>query len=336
MDKRQNEILKEIVENYIKNVKPIGSTSLCEKFHCSSATIRNEMAILEKMGLLEKTHLSSGRIPSEKGYRYYVENLMVPKELTGDDVLKLQTIFQNNSLEVSDSISKCVEIISELTNYTSIVLGSSAKDNLLSQINIIEIDDSHIVALVCTSKGVVENKQYKIPDNISIKEIIKTSEMINKMLIGTPIDEVNARMEYEVKPQIAKVVTQYETVYNIFYDAFNDFTKNNIVFSGKSNILKQPEYSTNIDEVRNLINKFDDEELITKIKDNKENGINIYIGDETEFDPNVTIIKTHYKLNGEEGTIAVIGPKRMEYDRVVGLLDYINEKLEGENNGRKE
>ena len=330
LDKRQNDLLKEIVESYIKNVKPVGSTSLCEKFNCSSATIRNEMSILEKMGLLEKTHLSSGRIPSEKGYRYYVENLMVPKELTGDDMLKLQTIFQNNSLEVSDSISKCMEIISDLTNYTSVVLGEKSKDNLLSQINIIEVDDNHIVALVCTNQGVVENKKFKIPENISIKEIIKTSEMVNKMLYGTPIDEVNKRLEYEVKPQIAKVITQYETVYNIFYDAFNDFTKNNIFFSGKSNILKQPEYSSNIDEVRKLISKFDDENMVTKIKDNEDNGINIYIGNETEFDPNVTIIKTHYKANGEEGTIAVVGPKRMEYDKVVGLLDYITKQIEGD------
>ncbi len=330
MDKRQKDLLKEIVESYIKNVKPVGSSSLCEKFNCSSATIRNEMAVLEKMGLLEKTHLSSGRIPSEKGYRYYVENLMVPKELTGDDVLKLQTIFQNNSLEVSDAISKCVEIISEITNYTSVVLGKSSKDNLLRQINIIEVDDNHIVALVCTSKGIVENKQFKIPNNISIKEIVKTSEIINKMLVGTPIDEVNMRLEYEIKPEIAKIISQYETIYNIFYDTFNDFTKNNIVFSGKSNILKQPEYSSNIEEVKRIIDKLDDENLVTKIEDNQEKGINIYIGNETEFDSNVTIIKTHYHVNGEEGTIAVVGPKRMEYDKVVGLLDYITKQIEGD------
>ncbi len=330
LDKRQKDLLKEIVENYIKTVKPVGSTSLCEKFNCSSATIRNEMASLEKMGLLEKTHLSSGRIPSEKGYKYYVDNLMVPKELTGEDILKLQTIFQNNSLEVNDAISKCVEIISEITNYTSVVLGKSSKDNLLRQIDIIEIDDNHIVALVCTNKGIVENKQFKIPNNISINEIIKTSEIINKMLKGTPIDEVNMRLEYEIKPEIAKIIKQYETVYNIFYDAFNDFTKNNVVFGGKSNILKQPEYSNNIEEVRRLIDKLDDEKLVTKIEENKEKGINIYIGNETEFDSNVTIIKTHYHLNGEEGTIAVVGPKRMEYDKVVGILDYIKKQFEGD------
>ena len=133
MNERQKELLKAIVENYIKEAKPIGSKSLCKKFKCSSATIRNEMGDLEHFGFIEKNHISSGRVPSEAGYKYYVENLMKPKELTGDDVLKLQTIFSNQQLEVSDAINKCVEIISDITNYTSIILGNTSKDNSLQQ-----------------------------------------------------------------------------------------------------------------------------------------------------------------------------------------------------------
>ncbi len=328
MGPRQKQLLKEIVESYIKTAKPIGSKALCIKFKCSSATIRNEMVALENLGLITKTHLSSGRVPSEKGYRYYVENLMVPKELSGDDMLKLQTIFHNNSLQVNDAISKCVEIISEITNYTSVVLGKSSKDNLLSQLSIIPITENKIVALVCTNKGFVENKQFTIPKDISINEVVKTSEMINKMLIGTPVNEISSRMEFEIKPIIAKKIKQYEAVYNIFYDAFNDFTKSNIIFGGKTNILKQPEYD-DINEVKKIVEKLEDETLVSRIE-TKEKGINIYIGDETEFDPNVTIIKTHYNIDGEEGTIAIVGPKRMEYDKVVGLLNYIEKELNGE------
>ena len=128
MDSRQKELLKEIVECYIKEAKPIGSKQLCDKFKCSSATIRNEMVFLEKLGYIEKNHISSGRIPSELGYKYYVENLMEPKELTGEDMLKLQTIFSNRNLLVSDAIQACLEIISDITNYTSISLG---KEKLL-------------------------------------------------------------------------------------------------------------------------------------------------------------------------------------------------------------
>ena len=257
MDNRQNKLLKEIVESYIKNAKPVGSKSLCSKLKCSSATIRNEMATLENLGLLEKNHISSGRIPSERGYKYYVDNLMKPKELTGEDVLKLQTIFHNNALEVSDAITECVKIISEITNYTSIVLGKSSKDNELKQVSIIPLSDNKIVALVCTDKGIVENKQFTLSSNIYIDEVVKTSEIINKMLVGTPIDEVSSRLEFDIKPIIAKKVTQYEAVYNIFYDAFNDFTKNssNVFFSGKTNMLKKPEYS-DADSIKNIIIKF--------------------------------------------------------------------------------
>lgn len=332
MDKRQRLLLKEIVENYIKKAKPVGSKSLCDKLKCSSATIRNEMALLENLGYLEKNHISSGRIPSEAGYRYYVENLMEPKKLTGEDVLKLQTIFHNNTLEVSDAITECMKIIADITNYTSVVLGKSSKDNELKQVSIIPLNDNKIVALVCTDKGIVENKQFTLSPNVYIDEVVKTSEIINKMLVGTPIDEVSARLEFDIKPIIAKHVTQYEAVYNIFYNAFNDFAKSssNVFFSGKANILKQPEYN-DANEIKNILTKFEDEELVKNIEA-KDNGINVYIGQESEFDKNVTIVKTKYNINGEEGTIAIVGPKRMEYDRVIGLLDYISKNIGGNNN----
>ena len=329
MDKRQNELLKEIVESYIKNVKPVGSKSLCKKLKCSSATVRNEMVVLEKLGLLEKNHISSGRIPSEKGYKYYVENLMKPKDITGEEMLKLQTILSNNELEISDTITKCMAIISEITNYTSVVLGKACENNALKQVSIIPLDNNKIIALVCTDKGIVENKQFTLPENTFVEEVVKTCEIINKMLIGTPISEVAEKLEYEVKPKIQKVIKQYEAVYGIFYDAFNDFSKNasNVFFSGKTNILKQPEYNE-VTAVKNIINKFEDDSLIRKIEE-KDAGINIYIGEENEFDPNVTVIKTKYNINGEEGTIAIVGPKRMEYAKVVALLNYIGENLGG-------
>lgn len=329
MDERQNKLLKAIVESYIKTVKPIGSKSLCKKFNCSSATIRNEMAILEQLGFIEKNHISSGRIPSEAGYKYYVENLMKPKELTGEDVLKLQTIFKNNELELSDAINKTVEIISELTNYTSIILGKSSNENTLKQVSIIPISENKIVALVCTDKGIVENKQFLLENEAEMNEIVKTSEIINKMLVGTPINEVGKRLEFEIKPIISRQIKQYEAVYNIFADAFNDFVnkRENVYFGGKTKIFDEPEYNDAL-AIKQLASKFEDKDFIKKIEEDDNDGdIKIYIGEENEFDPNVTIIKSKYRLNGEEGTIAIVGPKRMKYDRVVGLLSYLKEEL---------
>ena len=269
MDERKNNLLKVIVETYIKTVRPVGSKALCDMFNLSSATIRNEMALLEEMGYLEKNHISSGRIPSEEGYKYYVRNLMEPEKLTGSEMLQLQKIFANTDIELSDAINKCMDIISDITNYTSVVLGKSSSDNTLLQINIIDLGNNQVVAVVCTDKGNVENKMFTLPNTINVKEVIKTSEIINKMLVGTPINEVSKRLELEVKPIIKTQIQQYETVYNIFYNAFNDFvaTNSNIHVTGKTKIFEQPEYS-DITELKRLANKLEDKSLITKMEEN--------------------------------------------------------------------
>lgn len=332
MGERQEELLKEIVETYIQTFRPVGSKSLVDKFKVSSATIRNDMADLEELGYLEKEHTSSGRIPSEAGYKYYVNNLMKPKDITGEDILKLQTILSNNQLVVSDAVTKCMEIISDITHYTSVIIGPSKNDNTLKQISIIPInedeDEKRVVALLVTNKGIVENKQVIIPDNINMRELIKTSEIINKFLVGTPIDKVSERLELEVKPKIKDVIKRYEEVCSFFQNAFHDFTMDNsdIIFSGKTNILDYKEYEEP-NKLKEMISKLEDQELVKNINTTDE-GINVYIGEETEFDKDVTIIKTHYKVGNDEGTLAIIGPKRMEYDKVVTLLNFLKNYIE--------
>ena len=330
MDERKEQILKEIIETYVKTIHPVGSKALCQKLKCSSATIRNEMAVLENMGYIEKNHISSGRIPSQKGYKYYVKHLMKPKDLNGEEMLKIQAIFNNKDLMVSDAISKSLEIISDLTNYTSVVLGKNSDDNKLKQVNIIHLDGTKIVALICTDKGNVLNKQYVLPEDTIVPEIIQVSEIINKMLVGTPINLVSERLEFEIKPILAQKINDYQAVYNIFYDAFNDFiNKNtNVHVEGRNKLLNQPEYD-NAEDLRRIANKLEDESLIRTVDKLNDKDFNIYIGEESEFDDDITVVKRNYKTNNEEGTIAIIGPKRMEYDRVISLLDYVIKELEG-------
>ena len=327
---RQKEILKVIVEEYIKTAKPVSSNHICKKLKCSSATIRNEMVKLEELNLLEKNHFASGRIPSEDGYKYYVENLMTPKNMTGEDMLKLQTIFRNNSLDLNDTIKKSIEIISEITNYTAVVLGATSKTNRLKKVEVVPLDENKILSIVITDKGVVQHKILFLPNTVSNEEVRKTVELINKLVVGTPINEVSEKLEYEVKPLIKEYVNQYEILYNTFYDAFHEFTdaKADVHFGGRTNMLKQPEFS-NIDKVKEILGKFDDVNSIEKMKE-EDNGINIYVGSETELTDDVSVIKTKYSIDGEEGTIAIIGPKRMEYGRVVALLDYIKNNLGGD------
>ena len=327
LNERQTKLLKIIVEDYIKTARPIGSKAICDELKCSSATVRNEMGDLEDLGLLEKMHTSSGRVPSEKGYRYYVDNIMEPKKLTGEEMLKLQTIFRNNSLVLSDAIEKSMEIISELTSYTTIVLGNQSDDNLVSKVEVVPITDTHLIALVVTDKCHVEHRDVNMPSKIDMGEIKQTVEIINKLIVGTPISQVSSKLEYEVKPVINECIKEHDILYNAFYNAFNDFTKSEVKVRGTSNILMQPEFN-NADRIREIISKFDDQTIVNKIKED-DSGVNIYIGSENDFDDDVTIIKTKYSVNGEEGTIALIGPKRMEYERVVTLLEYIKKNIEG-------
>lgn len=325
LTKRQNEILKIIVLEYIKLAKPVSSNLICDTLNCSSATIRAEMATLEELGLLEKTHTSSGRVPSEEGYRYYVDNLMELKTMSAEDMLKLQIIFHNNQLEISDCLKKSLEIVSELTNYTSIKLGVTSHDNILKEFNVVPLDNENMIAIVITDKGHVEHKNINI-QNIDLEEVKKTVNLINNMIIGTPIDEVSAKLEYEVKPIIGKYVKEHERLYNVFYDVFNNFTNKNVDIVGKKNILNQPEFN-NIDKVKEILDKLDEDNIVDLVEE-KDNDIKIYIGKENNLDDDMTVIKTKYKTPLEEGTIAIVGPKRMEYDRVVSLLEYIKSNLE--------
>lgn len=323
---RKEELLKLIVEDYIKTARPIGSKSLCDTLNCSSATIRNEMAELEELGLLEKTHISSGRVPSEKGYRYYVDHIMKPKELTGEDMLKLQQIFKNQSLVLTDAITKSMEIISELTNYTAIVLGGTSKNNRVSKVEVVPLNEFKMLAIVITDQGHVEHRTMTLETQVSAEEMKQTVDIINRLIVGTPIDEVSSKLEFEVKPVIYKYVKQHDTLYQAFYNAFTTFTNStNVKMTGTKQLLEEPEFN-DVDKIRDILAKFEDKELIERIGE-EDGGINVYIGSENDFDSDVTIIKTSYELGGEKGTIALVGPKRMEYDRVMALLQFIKDHI---------
>ncbi len=327
LTERQNKLLKLIVEEYIKNAVPVGSTVVCNELDCSSATIRNEMSYLEEIGFLEKTHTSSGRIPSETGYRYYIDNLMKPKEMTGEDVLNLQRIFDNKSLVLSDVITKSMEIISEITNCTTLVLGTNSSDNKLKQVEVVPLDDNKVIAIIITDKGHIEHKELNIEPSVSNVEVKKVVELINKLLVGTSLDEINAKLEFEIKPIISNYVKSHETLYQTFYNVFNEISmKNHMHMAGRTKLLDYREFE-NVNKVKELLNKFDDAKMVKEIEA-KDNDINVYIGQETNFDDDVSVIKTRYVVGNEEGTIAIVGPKRMDYERVVSLLDYIKHNIE--------
>jgi len=327
LSERQNKILRLIVEKYIKDPVPVGSKVISRELNCSSATVRNEMGDLEQIGLLEKTHTSSGRVPSEAGYRYYVDNLMEPKKMNADDMMKLQIVFRNQQLALSDVITKSLQVISDMMNYTTVVLGSKSHENLLKQVEVIPIDGENLTVIIVTDKGNVEHKNIRLVD-VSLEEVKKTVGLINNLIQGTPIDEVAKKLEFEIKPIIGNYVKQHEQLYNAFFHVFNDFTNQEVNIMGRHKMLEQPEFSSNIEKIKNVYNKLEDKEILNSIEEDKDNNIKVYIGNENNIDSDVTVIQTKFKKGNEEGTIAIIGPKRMEYERVMGLLEYLKENIE--------
>jgi len=326
LSERQSKILKLIVERYIRDPIPVGSKVVSKQINCSSATVRNEMGELEKLGLLEKTHTSSGRVPSEAGYRYYVDHLMEIKKMNAEDMLKLQMVFRNQQLALSDVITKSLQVISDMMNYTTVVLGSKSHENLLKQVEVIPLDDENLTVIIVTDRGHVEHKNITLKD-VSLEEIKKTVGLINNLISGTPIDEAGKKLEFEIKPIIGNYVKQHEQIYNAFYHVFTDFTNQEVNIVGRNKMLEQPEFS-NVEKIKNVFNKLDENEILSSIEEDDDNNIKVYIGKENNIDDDITVIQTKFKKGNDEGTIAIIGPKRMEYERVVGLLEYMKENIE--------
>ena len=247
--------------------------------------------------------------------------------MNAEDMLKLQIVFKNQQLALSDVITKSLQVISDITNYTTVILGNSSHENLLKQIEVVPIDDVSIIVIIVTDKGHVEHKNIKLYD-VSLDEIKKTVGLINNLISGTPIDEVSKKLEFEIKPIIGNYVKQHEQLYNAFYNVFTDFTNHEVNVVGRNKILEQPEFSSNIEKIKTVFNKLEDKNLLKNIEEDDDNNIKVYIGNESNIDSDVTVIKTKFKQGDEEGTIAIIGPKRMEYDRVVGLLEYMKDNIE--------
>lgn len=322
---RQNKILKLITEEYIKTATPVGSKTICQDLNCSSATVRNEMAYLEEAGMLEKTHTSSGRLPSDKGYHYYVNHLMEADKISGSDMLKLQQIFSNQSLQLSDCIKLSLELVAGITEYAALKLGEASLDARVKEISSVPLNKDEIVMIIVTDKGFVEHKNVSI-QGLDAIEIKKTIKLISDLIVGTELNKVLSKLEFDVKPVIGAISKQQETLYNVIYNVFDEIRERQDRYvSGERNFLKMPEYKSNAEKIDNILSKLDD--LDYDIKEENDD-INIYIGKETELDDNLAVIRTSYNTEKEKGSIAIIGPKRMAYDRVLPLLDFIKQNIE--------
>lgn len=327
---RQMLIFKCIVEEFIEHAEPVGSKALMLKYKLpySSATIRNEMNFLENYGYLEKTHTSSGRIPSKEGYRFYVHNL---GKVDLDESTKNQvaTIFSKRSRNLNEIVHESCNMLSELTHLTSVALGNAA-DDTLQRISVVPLGNNRVTAIIITNQGHVENKVFQFSSEIEMEDLLSCVNIMNELLIGTPIPEVAFRLERDVRPILTLKIKQHEELFNAFLEAFVKFASNSVYFSGKENMLYQPEYN-DVDKLRRIVSAFEDAQIWKTMPLSLEDGIQIKIGSESPMSAvdDVSIISASFKTGQtSKGSISVIGPTRMPYEKIVALVEYVSENIE--------
>lgn len=338
---RRELILKYIVEYFIKNAQPIGSNTLIETYglNCSSATIRNEMMELENLGYLEKTHTSSGRVPSSKGYRYYIDHL---RERDIDDSIKhsLSVIFNEKSKSIEDVIKESCQILSHMTNLASVVLGPNAIEEHLVSIQFIPLSQNSATAVFVTDKGYVENKTFILSKNMNISDIESCMKMLNDRLKGTPVSGLVEKTEL-LKPIITEYVKNNDAVYQQIAKALLNFTTQRVSMFGSNNLLNQPEFTQDINKLSKIMKFIESPESVNELFIDDEGGFGIHIADDnTESLQDVSVISSDINIGGEHrGKIALVGPKRMDYDKVLTALEYlvdqINKLYEEDEDGRK-
>lgn len=326
---RQITIFKTIVDEFTRTAEPVGSKKLMDllDFTCSSATIRNEMAALEELDLLEKTHTSSGRVPSSNGYRFYVEHLM-ERELDEDVKHSLRAVFKKRHYSMDEIVKKSCEILSQMTSLTSIVLGPESKYQTLQHIQLFPLSDTSAVAVFITDNGHTENKTFYFDTIVSIEDIKTCCHLLNDKLAGTPISDIVQKMN-EIQPLLASHVARHEVLFEAFVNAFMRFASDRVYCSGQSNMLYQPEFA-DIEKLKGIMKMLEDSSLFRQLA-NHEGDMAIEIGvDNGLFQMNdIAVVSSKFKLNEEEeGELMIVGPTRMQYNRVVALMEYMSKVIE--------
>ena len=329
---RQLLIFKCIVEEFVETAEPVGSKTLMTKYQLpySSATIRNEMSFLEEHGYLEKTHTSSGRIPSTQGYRFYVNTLLQPNV---DDEVKNQvaTFLGERHRSLNEIIQESCQMLSELTQLTTVALGPNSDYERLQNITLVPLSEHSVTAIIVTDKGHVENRMFNIKNNAYLEDLTNCVDVMNDLLDGTPINQVAFRLERDVKPILNARIKEHEVLFNAFLEAFMKFANSNIYFSGKENMLYQPEYN-DVNKLRKLVSAFENSQSWKNLEPlSIEEGVSVRIGSDSPIKDlnDVSVISASFKTGKEsKGSISVIGPTRMPYEKVVSLVEYISKTIE--------
>ncbi|GEK90888.1 heat-inducible transcriptional repressor HrcA [Alkalibacterium kapii] len=331
LTKRQLIILDALIRLNTSTGNPIGSKTIMNNtaIKASSATIRNELSELEKEGFIQKTHSSSGRIPSLKGYRFYIDHLMRPQAVAQDKMNIISDVLGTHVKQMDDIMHQSAQLLSELTQYTAIVLGPRAETSRLTGFRLLSLNDNHIMAIIQTDKGTIENKVFRVPKTISESDLVKVTNIFNHHLVGQTLIEVAQKLQRDIPLLIKKYASNATEMFLSIESVFKESTESRHHISGKLNIL---DFSENMDtkKLKSLYTMLDNSGDLYALVDQISDDFVVKIGEEIDHDllKEFSLVTTTYNVsNYGKGVIAVLGPTSMAYDETFGVLDVFRKQL---------
>ena len=330
---RKKLILKAIVEAHIAGGEPVGSKYIVEnrQLSCSSATIRNEMSELEEMGYLEKPHTSAGRIPSEQGYRFYVDSLVQHYAMTAKEVSEINQILKSKMNELDQMLEMASKIASNMTNYTGFAVKPKFTSHSISKFEAIAIDDSRILLVMITSGGAVKTRKLSLPCEISQDILDKTNKVLNENLAGLGNYEITLPILMNLEDEMGDDAMLIRPIIKVIYDTMSEVEDGELRISGLNRLLQYPEFSDS-EKFGELLTAIEQKEDILNLISSRtlDNDVNVIIGSESSVNVmnNSSVIYKPIQKNGHTiGAIGVIGPLRMDYAKVLATVEELGENI---------
>ena len=340
LDERKKRVLQAIVEEYIKTAEPVSSNSIMnlEGLEYSSATIRNEMAELEKLGYIEKTHISSGRVPSEKGYRFYVDELLEDDKITVDEIEYISNKLETKVNELEDLTQIASSTISEVTHYTTVSIGPNTDVQKIESIKFVLLHPRMMMAVILTDNGLVKETIIKFDEDITENQVNTLNYMFNNKLKGEPITKIDKPLEKYLVDEMRYSVNLIKPIIEQMKKVVEE---ERVHLEGAKQLFELPEFNS-LEVAKNFVNIIDEKELMADMLNNGyAKDINVYIGEENEKEElkDFSIVTFKHRIGNKDlGTIGIIGPKRMDYSKVISVMKYISKKLNNnlDNNSKDE
>lgn len=332
IDERKIRILQAIVNDYINTAEPVGSRTIAKKYNLgvSSATIRNEMSDLEEMGYLEQLHSSSGRIPSNKGYRLYVDELMQIPTLTPEELYIIKSQIIDAALfEVDNIIKQAINLLSQLTKLTSMVKAPSIKKGYIKHIQLINIESvRNILLVIIVDSGIIKNNLIKVGRAISDDVLIKLSNILNVRLKNLSAEQISLKVINDIKVDFKGYEDIFKSVISALYDSLSAVNNSQIYMKGTTNIFNYPEYK-DVEKAKGFLSMLDNRDKVSGLLNSASN-ISVKIGEENYIEgaENCSVVCAVYSINERAiGEIGVIGPTRMPYSKVISILENVVKEM---------